>query len=201
MRRKLKPQQPQLHSLQPRLRQRPQLHSLQPRPRQRRRLHSLQPPCCQRPRPPRQVPRCGMTPQDQIGIAQTSTPGKRPMPSSWPRVVRTATLIAWTATAMACPASHCRVPHRSGIRLVVTLANVGIESTRYGEYNAGRVLTHEQLLRQVWGHDKSGGSGPVRTIVKRLRRKLGRPCDNPTLYLHQAARRVLDGAGLDPAPN
>ena len=46
--------------------------------------------------------------------------------------------------------------------------------------NAGRVLTHEQLLRQVWGHDKSGGSGPVRTIVKRLRRKLGDHADNPT---------------------
>ena len=124
MRRKLKPQRPQLHSLQPRLRQ-------------RRRVHSLQPPCCQRPRPPRQAPRCGMTPQETIGIAQTSTLGKRPMPSSWPRVVRTATLIAWTPTAMACPARACRVPHRSGIRLVVTpLANAGIESTRYGEYNA-----------------------------------------------------------------
>ena len=47
--------------------------------------------------------------------------------------------------------------------------------------NAGRVLTHEQLLRQVWGHDKSGGSGPVRTIVKRLRRKLGDRADNPLI--------------------
>ena len=46
--------------------------------------------------------------------------------------------------------------------------------------NAGRVLTHEQLLRRVWGHDNSGGSGPVRTIVKRLRRKLNDHSDNPT---------------------
>ena len=70
-------------------------------------------------------------------LVQQATLGKRPMPSSWPRVVRIATLIAWTPTAMACPARTCRVPHRSGIRLVVTpLANAGIESTRYGEYNA-----------------------------------------------------------------
>ena len=46
--------------------------------------------------------------------------------------------------------------------------------------NGGRVLTHEQLLRRVWGHDNSGESGPVRTIVKRLRRKLGDHSDKPT---------------------
>ena len=46
--------------------------------------------------------------------------------------------------------------------------------------NAGRIMTHEQLLRRVWDRDKSGGSGPVRAIVKRLRRKLGDDADNPT---------------------
>ena len=68
--------------------------------------------------------------------------------------------------------------------------------------NAGRVLTHEQLLRQVWGHDKSGGSGPVRTIVKRLRRKLGDHADNPTYIFTK--RRVgywmAPAETLDTAP-
>ena len=39
--------------------------------------------------------------------------------------------------------------------------------------NAGRALTHEHLLQRVWGPDKGEDSGPVRNIVKRLRRKLG----------------------------
>ena len=45
--------------------------------------------------------------------------------------------------------------------------------------NAGRNMTHEQLLRLVWGQNNTGGSGPVRAIVKRLRRKLGDPADDP----------------------
>ena len=54
-------------------------------------------------------------------------------------------------------------------------------------------MTHEQLIRRVWGQDNLAGSGPVRAIVKRLRRKLGEDADNPTLHLHQAAGRLLDG--------
>ena len=57
-----------------------------------------------------------------------------------------------------------------------------IEYRLLAELSAGadRILTHEQLLRRVWGHDGSGGSGPVRAIVKRLRRKLGDDADDPT---------------------
>ena len=39
--------------------------------------------------------------------------------------------------------------------------------------NAGRALTHEHLLQRVWEPEKGEDSGPVRNIVKRLRRKLG----------------------------
>ena len=46
--------------------------------------------------------------------------------------------------------------------------------------NAGRLVPHEELLRRVWGQDNSGGSSPVRTYVKRLRRKLGDDPDNPS---------------------
>ena len=45
--------------------------------------------------------------------------------------------------------------------------------------NAGRVMSHEQLLRQVWGEGHSSDAGLVRTIVKRLRQKLGDDAHNP----------------------
>ena len=39
--------------------------------------------------------------------------------------------------------------------------------------NAGRVLTHSALLLRVWGPEHRGHAGPLRTVVKNLRRKLG----------------------------
>ena len=54
--------------------------------------------------------------------------------------------------------------------------------------NANRVLTHEQLRRQVWGQEGSADSGPVRAIVRRLRRKLGDDAENPTYIFNK--RRV-----------
>ena len=49
--------------------------------------------------------------------------------------------------------------------------------------NAGRALTHELLLQRVWGPDRGEDSGPVRNIVKRLRRKLGDDPGSPTYIL------------------
>ena len=46
--------------------------------------------------------------------------------------------------------------------------------------NAGRLLTHEHLLERVWGEKSSGDVRPMRTIVSKLRRKLGDDADNPT---------------------
>ena len=46
--------------------------------------------------------------------------------------------------------------------------------------NAGRLLTYEHLLQRVWGEKSSGDVRPMRTIVSRLRRKLGDDADNPT---------------------
>ena len=51
--------------------------------------------------------------------------------------------------------------------------------------NAGRVLTHDHLLRRVWGEDRPDGSGPLRTVVKRLRRKLSDAAANPSYILMQ----------------
>lgn len=51
--------------------------------------------------------------------------------------------------------------------------------------NAGQVLTHDQILHRVWGNDNSGDSGLVRTIVKRLRQKLGDSARSPAYILTQ----------------
>ena len=61
--------------------------------------------------------------------------------------------------------------------------------------NAGRALTHEHLLQRVWGPDKDEGSGPVRNIVKRLRRKLGDDAGNPGYIFAEPAVGYPDGGG------
>ena len=46
--------------------------------------------------------------------------------------------------------------------------------------NAGRLSTYEHLLERVWGEKSGGDVRPMRTIVSKLRRKLGDDADNPT---------------------
>ena len=45
--------------------------------------------------------------------------------------------------------------------------------------NAGLIMTHDQLLQRVWNEKHSGDAGLVRTVVKRLRQKLGDDAHNP----------------------
>ena len=45
--------------------------------------------------------------------------------------------------------------------------------------SAGLVVTHEQLLQRVWGPGNSGDAGLARTVVQRLRRKLGDDARDP----------------------
>ena len=54
------------------------------------------------------------------------------------------------------------------VRLTVT----EYELLRFLSMNAGRVLTYESLLRQIWGDRVTDSSEPVRTFVKKLRAKL-----------------------------
>ncbi|MXY37250.1 MAG: response regulator [Dehalococcoidia bacterium] len=68
----------------------------------------------------------------------------------------------------------------------VTLAGqpVHLTATEYGllaelAANAGRVLTYQHLLERVWGEKGDGDVRPMRTIVSKLRRKLGEDADNP----------------------
>ena len=53
--------------------------------------------------------------------------------------------------------------------------------------SAGMVVTHEQLLQRVWGPGNSGDAGLVRTVVQRLRRKLGDDADN-SVYIFTEPR-------------
>ncbi|MDE2812341.1 MAG: ATP-binding protein [Gemmatimonadota bacterium] len=46
--------------------------------------------------------------------------------------------------------------------------------------NAGRVLTYDQLLRRVWGMANSKDVRVIRSLVRRLRRKLDDDADSPT---------------------
>ena len=53
------------------------------------------------------------------------------------------------------------------------------ELLRLLSVNAGRVLTPDALLRQVRGGRDAAGSTVVRTLVKKLRQKLGVDAANP----------------------
>ncbi len=53
--------------------------------------------------------------------------------------------------------------------------------------NAGRVLSHDQLMRRVWQSTSPAAAGIVRSAIKRLRRKLGDDATNPT-YIMTAPR-------------
>ena len=53
--------------------------------------------------------------------------------------------------------------------------------------NAGRVVTHEQLLRRVWGLQAGDDVRPMRTAINSIRRKLGDEAASPT-YIFTEAR-------------
>ncbi|MDE2809267.1 MAG: response regulator [Gemmatimonadota bacterium] len=46
--------------------------------------------------------------------------------------------------------------------------------------NAGRVLTYDQLLQRVWGQTNSGDVRVIRSLVRKLRRKLDDDASSPT---------------------
>ena len=47
-------------------------------------------------------------------------------------------------------------------------------------HNAGRVMTYESLLRQVWRGRETSDPEIVRAFVRKLRRKLGDDATHPT---------------------
>ena len=51
--------------------------------------------------------------------------------------------------------------------------------------NAGRVLTYEHLLRQVWRLEGDADLHTMRTLISSLRRKLGDGAEDPTYIFTQ----------------
>jgi len=67
--------------------------------------------------------------------------------------------------------------------------------------NAGRVVTHRQLLREVWGANYAEQSHYLRVYMAQLRHKLERDPTRPRLFLTEpgVGYRLVEGAIL-PAP-
>ncbi len=61
----------------------------------------------------------------------------------------------------------------------VELTATEFDLLRVLSLNAGRVLTYEALLRQVWTRRKGGNNKLVRVFVKQIRRKLGDDAEHP----------------------
>ena len=67
----------------------------------------------------------------------------------------------------------------------VALTATEYEFLRVLARNAGRVVTQDALLRQVWGLRGGRPSEAVRTCVKKLRQKLGDDAGNPTYIFNE----------------
>ena len=70
-------------------------------------------------------------------------------------------------------------------RVTVAGEPVQLSATEYRlltelSVNAGRVLTHDQLLQRVWGLDYSGNPKLLQAFVKTLRNKLGDNARSPS---------------------
>jgi len=69
-------------------------------------------------------------------------------------------------------------------RVTVAGKGVSLSATEYKilyelAINAGRVLTHDQILHRVWGEEYSGETELVRSFIRNLRRKLGDDAHHP----------------------
>ena len=67
----------------------------------------------------------------------------------------------------------------------VELTATEYELLRVLSRNAGRVSTHEALLREVWGGRHNGDTDLVRSFVKKLRRKLGDDAASPAYIVNE----------------
>ncbi|MDE2717349.1 MAG: response regulator [Chloroflexota bacterium] len=94
--------------------------------------------------------------------------------------------------------TEVREPYRLGNLTIdymehgVTLSDrpVHLTATEYKllfelSVNSGRVLTHDQILQRVWGPEYSGDAQLVRTMVKKVRRKLGEDGSDPKYIITQ----------------
>ena len=93
-------------------------------------------------------------------------------------------------------------------RVVVAGRPVRLTATEYQllfelSTNAGRVLTQGHLLSRIWGPEYSGDSQPLRTFVKKIRRKLGEDVGSP-MYIFTEPRvgyRMAKSGGRNGGPH
>ena len=83
--------------------------------------------------------------------------------------------------------------------LEVHLTPIEYDLLRVLSINAGRALSHDQLLRRVWNVTTAGDPQVVRTHIRRLRRKLGDEADNPVYILTEpgVGYRMAEPGGAD----
>ena len=75
--------------------------------------------------------------------------------------------------------------HYESRRVTVAGREISLTATEYEllrvlSLDAGRVVTYEALLRQVWGGREAGDMDLIRNFIKKLRAKLGEDAANPT---------------------
>ena len=68
---------------------------------------------------------------------------------------------------------------------LLSLTATEYEMLRLLSINAGRVITYASLLRRVWGRDDSTDLRPIRSLVRRLRRKLGDDAAKPAYIFNE----------------
>ena len=68
--------------------------------------------------------------------------------------------------------------------------------------SAGRPLSHDQLLRRVWDSEKPGDIRSLRTLMRRLRRKLGDDAGSPKYIFSEPhlGYRMAKGEGQESGP-
>jgi two-component system KDP operon response regulator KdpE len=79
----------------------------------------------------------------------------------------------------------------------VKLSKKEFEILRLLAVNAGRVLTHQFLLREVWGPAQENETHYLRIYVGHLRQKLGDPAENPQYIVTEpgVGYRLVTGPG------
>ena len=81
---------------------------------------------------------------------------------------------------------------------LVQLTATEYELLRILSVNAGRVVTYDSLIRQLWDGPDSGDADSIRTFVKQLRRKLG---DNATRPIYIKNVHAVGYRMAEPQPS
>jgi two-component system, OmpR family, KDP operon response regulator KdpE len=94
---------------------------------------------------------------------------------------RSAWRSCWHGAAPRCAASSRRLVSRDGEPIHLTPTEYGLLEAFVT--NPGKLLTHQWLLRKVWGQGYGTETTYLRTYVRALRKKLGDDAQAPDLIV------------------